>query len=75
MRFIYAFQFRELSLIFSRQNNLKKTIFYLKSSLKYRFLEPYRYITIVLNILGIIFNVDFEKHLNKLKRKISRVHN
>lgn len=69
MRYIYAFQFRELSVIFSRQHNLKKTIFYLKSSLKYRFLEPYRYIVIVLNIIGIVLNFDFERYLNKLKRK------
>ena len=45
----YAFQYRELSSLFSDEHNFKKARYYLKKSLSYKMLFPTRYLNIILN--------------------------
>lgn len=70
---MFAFQYRELSLLFSRQGQIKKTIFYLKLSLKSKILPPFRYISIILNVLGFLLNINVDRYINYFKMKISKM--
>tara|TARA_B100000315_G_C14546587_1_gene573541 strand:+ start:308 stop:1222 length:915 start_codon:yes stop_codon:yes gene_type:complete len=49
-KYIYAISYRSLASVFSKNGNIKQTIFYLNKSINHRILNPIRYIKLLLYI-------------------------
>ena len=66
----YSFRFRELALFFGLQGNLNKMLFYLRVSLKYRFLMPISYVRFILILFEQIIPFNFQNIWAKIKYSI-----
>jgi len=65
-----ALQYRELALLFGNDGHLKKMFFYLIKSLKYKLLNPTKYVIYALIILNYYVKIDLRSYWNKLRYKI-----
>ena len=64
---IYAYQFRELAVLFAMNGDNKKALHYLKKSISYGFMFPTRYISVFLYAWKNSTGIDMMQILNKVK--------